>query len=200
MPMRAVFISYRRDDSEGQAGRLYDDLARRFGRDAVFMDVAAIEPGFDFRKIIDQSVASCSVLLALMGPAWVDAKDETGRRRLDNPTDFVRLETASALKRDIPVIPVLVHGARVPRAEQLPEDLQELAYRRICETGYAVHAKLKRHPETRLRRCIMKHSECQAFAPRRPVWGFLPASPASVCRSRSAVVLGSLASAVSGSR
>jgi len=135
--MRAVFISYRRDDSEGQAGRLYDDLVQRFGRDAVFMDVAGIEPGFDFRKVIDKSVASCSVLLALMGPGWIEAKDDAGRRRLDSPTDFVRLETASALKRDIPVIPVLVHAARMPRAEQLPEDLQELAYRNAVELTHA---------------------------------------------------------------
>src|ERR1039458_8644847 len=127
--MHGVFISYRRDDSEGQAGRLYDDLAGRFGRDAIFMDVAGIEPGLDFRKAIDQSVASCSVLLSVMGPGWIDAKDEMGRRRLDNPMDFVRLETASALKREIPVIPVLVHGAKMPRTELLPEDLQELAYR-----------------------------------------------------------------------
>lgn len=135
--MRAVFISYRRDDSEGQAGRLYDDLVRRFGGDAVFMDVAGIEPGFDFRKAIDQNVASCSVLLALMGPGWIDAKDDAGRRRLDNPMDFVRLETASALKRDIPVIPVLVHGAKMPAAEQLPEDLQPLAYRNGVELTHA---------------------------------------------------------------
>jgi hypothetical protein len=135
--MRAIFISYRRDDSEGQAGRLYDDLSRRFGDSSVFMDVAAIEPGLDFRKVIDHNVASCGVLLAVIGPGWLDAKDETGQRRLDNPTDFVRLETASALKRDIPVVPVLVHGARMPKAEQLPADLGELAYRNGLELTHA---------------------------------------------------------------
>ncbi len=135
--MRAIFISYRRDDSEGQAGRLYDDLSRRFGGDSVFMDVAAIEPGLDFRKVIDHNVASCGVLLAVIGPGWLDAKDQTGQRRLDNPTDFVRLETASALKRDIPVVPVLVHGARMPTANQLPEDLGELAYRNGLELTHA---------------------------------------------------------------
>jgi TIR domain len=135
--MRAIFISYRRDDSEGQAGRLYDDLSRRFGDSSVFMDVAAIEPGLDFRKVIDHNVASCGVLLAVIGPGWLEAKDETGQRRLDNPTDFVRLETASALKRDIPVVPVLVHGARMPKAEQLPADLGELAYRNGLELTHA---------------------------------------------------------------
>jgi hypothetical protein len=135
--MRAIFISYRRDDSEGQAGRLYDDLIRQFGEGSVFMDVAAIEPGFDFRKVIDESVSSCGVLLALIGPAWLDAKDETGRRRLDDALDFVRLETAAALKRDIPVVPVLVAKARMPRAEQLPDDLKELAYRNGVELTHA---------------------------------------------------------------
>jgi len=130
---RAIFVSYRRDDAEGEAGRLFDDLVAVFGENSVFMDVAAIEVGRDFRKVIDQSVASCGVLLAIMGKDWVDAKDETGRRRLDNPLDFVRLETASALKRDIPVIPVLVQGAKMPRAEQLPEDLKELVFRNGVE-------------------------------------------------------------------
>jgi hypothetical protein len=135
--MRAIFISYRRDDSEGQAGRLYDDLIRQFGERSVFMDVTAIEPGFDFRKVIDESVSSCGVLLALIGPAWLDAKDESGRRRLDDALDFVRLETAAALKRDIPVVPVLVAKARMPRAEQLPDDLKELTYRNGVELSHA---------------------------------------------------------------
>jgi hypothetical protein len=135
--MRAIFISYRRDDSEGQSGRLYDDLVRRFGDGAVFMDVVGIEPGRDFRKVIDKNVASCGVLLAVIGPSWLDAKDETGLRRLDNPMDFVRLETAAALKRDIPVVPVLVRGARMPKPEQLPDDLKELAYRNGMELTHA---------------------------------------------------------------
>lgn len=135
--MRAIFISYRREDSEGQAGRLFDDLTNHFGEDTVFMDVAGIEPGRDFRRVIDEHVASCGVLLAIIGKNWTDAKDEDGRLRLDDPMDFVRLETASALKRDIPVVPVLVHGARMPRAEQLPDDLKELAFRNGVELTHA---------------------------------------------------------------
>ena len=137
MLMRAIFISYRRDDTEGQSGRLYDDLVRRFGDGAVFMDVAGIEAGRDFRKVIDENVASCGVLLSVIGPTWLDAKDETGVRRLDNPMDFVRLETAAALKRDILVVPVLVRGARMPKSEQLPDDLKELAYRNGLELTHA---------------------------------------------------------------
>jgi hypothetical protein len=135
--MGAIFISYRRDDTEGQAGRLFEDLTREFGRGAVFMDVAAIEPGRDFRRVIDQQVASCAVLLTLIGRNWVDSTDASGTRRLNDPTDFVRLETASALRRDIPVVPVLVHGARMPRADQLPDELKELAFRNAVELTHA---------------------------------------------------------------
>ena len=135
--MRAIFLSYRREDAEGEAGRLFDDLTSEFGSDKIFMDVAGIEPGRDFRKVIDQNVASCGVLLAMIGKGWIDAKDDSGRRRLDDPMDFVRLETASALKRDIPVIPVLVQRGRMPRAEQLPEDLKDLAYRNAVELTHA---------------------------------------------------------------
>ena len=135
--MRAIFISYRREDAEGQAGRLFNDLAEQFGEHSVFMDVAGIEPGRDFRRAIDEQVASCGVLLAVIGKRWLDATDESGRRRLDDPMDFVRLETASAMKREIPVIPVLVQGASMPRAEQLPPDLAELPYRNGVELTHA---------------------------------------------------------------
>ena len=135
--MRAIFISYRRDDAEGEAGRLFADLADVFGERSVFMDVAAIEVGRDFRKAIDDSVATCGVLLAVIGREWVDARNEAGQRRLEDPSDFVRLESASALKRDIPVVPVLVRGAKMPRPEQLPDDLRELAYRNGVELTHA---------------------------------------------------------------
>jgi hypothetical protein len=135
--MRAIFISYRRNDAEGEAGRLFDDLVREFGDQSVFMDVSTIEAGRDFRKAIDESVATCGALLSIIGVSWVDSKSETGQRRLDDPSDFVRLETASALKRDIPVIPVLVRGARMPTAGQLPDDLKDLAYRNAVELTHA---------------------------------------------------------------
>jgi hypothetical protein len=101
------------------------------------MDVDAIQPGRDFRKAIDESVHSCSVLLAMLGQNWLGCTSATGQRRLDDPHDFVRLEIASALMRDIPVVPVLVHGTRMPRAEQLPPDLRELAYRNGVELTHA---------------------------------------------------------------
>lgn len=134
--MGAIFLSYRRDDAEGQAGRLYDDLAAVFGPEAVFMDVTAIKPGLDFRKVIEQSLTSCGVFLILIGKNWVTAKDESGRYRLEDPSDFVRIEVAAALKRDIPVIPVLVQGATVPKREQLSEDLKDLVFRNAIELSH----------------------------------------------------------------
>jgi TIR domain len=133
----AIFISYRRSDSQGEAGRLFDDLVKHFGEHTVFMDVAGIEAGRDFRKAIEESVAQCGVLLVVMGPGWLNANDERGGLRLNDPTDFVRIETAAALRRDIPVIPILVRGAEMPRAEQLPEDLKDLAYRNCIELTHA---------------------------------------------------------------
>jgi hypothetical protein len=101
------------------------------------MDVTAIAPGRDFRKAIDQSVTTCSVLLAVIGAEWLASKDATGNRRLDDPDDFVRIELASALRRDIPVVPVLVRGAKMPHADRLPDDLKELAYRNAVELTHA---------------------------------------------------------------
>jgi hypothetical protein len=135
--LHSIFISYRRDDSEGEAGRLSDDLAHRFREDSVFMDVNAIQPGRDFRKAIDESIHKCSVLLAIVGLGWLESRDGAGHKRLDDENDFVRLEIASALQRDIPVVPVLVRGARMPRAEQLPDDLKELAFRNAVELTHA---------------------------------------------------------------
>ena len=135
--MRAIFVSYRRSDSEGEAGRLFDDLVTHFGEQMVFMDVAGIEAGRDFRKAIEESVAGCGVLLVMMGPSWATAKDENGQLRLEDPNDFVREEVASALRRDIPVIPVLVRGAKMPRAEQLPDSVKDLVFRNAVELTHA---------------------------------------------------------------
>ncbi|HEY4049001.1 MAG TPA: toll/interleukin-1 receptor domain-containing protein, partial [Acidobacteriaceae bacterium] len=124
---RAIFISYRRDDTEGEAGRLFDDLVRTFGENSVFMDVAGINPGTDFRKAIDENVASCGVLLAMIGPQWATIANSSGQRRLDNENDYVRLEIASALTRNVAVIPVLVHDSKMPHPEQLPDNLKDLS-------------------------------------------------------------------------
>ena len=132
-----IFISYRRDDTEGEAGRLFDDLTREFGANSVFMDVAGIRPGVDFVQAIEQNVADCGVLLAIIGPTWATITGASGQRRLDDPNDFVVLEIASALKREVPVIPVLVHGARMPSQEQLPESLKSFSHRNSVELSHA---------------------------------------------------------------
>ena len=126
---RSIFISYRRDDSIAVSGRIYDRLALTFGADAIFKDVDNIPLGVNFRKYIDQEVSRCQVLLAIIGQNWLMATDAKGNRRLQNPRDFVRLEIEAALKRDIPVIPILVSGAEIPAVAALPESLQELAER-----------------------------------------------------------------------
>jgi TIR domain len=124
-----VFISYRREDSAGSAGRVHDRLERDLGRDLLFMDVDAIPLGVNFGKALRDEVAKCDTLLAVIGPNWLDARDEHGNRRLEDPNDFLRIEIATALQRNIPVIPILLDGAKVPRADRLPMDLQELEQR-----------------------------------------------------------------------
>jgi hypothetical protein len=131
--MGGIFISYRREDAAGHAGRLFDRLSEHFGRDRVFMDVSDIEPGVDFVEAIETAVGACEVLVVIVGKDWLKAVDASGRRRLDDPQDFIRLEVAAALKRNIRVIPVLVRGAPVPPPEALPPELEKLARRNAVE-------------------------------------------------------------------
>ena len=128
-----IFISYRWDDSGGWAGRLYDRLSQHFGEANIFMDINTIEPGLDFVQVIDQAVGSCDALIALIGRQWLTITDDSARRRLDNPEDFVRLEIATALSRNIRVIPALVQGTCMPRSSDLPDVLEPIARRNACE-------------------------------------------------------------------
>lgn len=131
--MGTIFISYRREESAGRAGRIYDRLRERFGKDRVFMDVSAIEPGVDFVETIDRAVGSCTALLVVIGRRWLECAGSAGRRRLDDPRDFIRLEVATALRRNIRVIPVLVQDAVMPDEDALPEELKALARRNAIE-------------------------------------------------------------------
>jgi hypothetical protein len=125
-----VFISYRRKDSTYQADRIYTAFCKAIPRDHVFMDVDSIPPGANFRKILKDWVNQCEVLLALIGPGWIDASDpKTKERRLDSPSDFVRIEIGEALARDIPVVPVLIDGTPMPDVGLLPKDLEGLVNR-----------------------------------------------------------------------
>jgi hypothetical protein len=124
-----VFVSYRRQETSGVAGRLADQLAERFGRDRIFIDVDAIEPGVDFAEAIVRAVETCGVLLAVIGPGWLTAMDDQGRPRLEDPDDIVRIEIEAALARNVRVIPILVENAVMPRRHDLPESLGGLARR-----------------------------------------------------------------------
>jgi hypothetical protein len=127
--MARVFISYRRNDTQWVAGRLYDRLAEVIGSDNVFFDVSNIAPGEDFVSRIREFVARCDVLLAIIGPSWASSADRTGNPRLQSPRDLVRIEIAAALQRNIRVIPILVDGAVMPEEDLLPTDLAALATR-----------------------------------------------------------------------
>ncbi len=122
-----IFISYRREDSAAPTRRLYELLCARFGPTSVFIDVETIEIGADFTEVIDTKVRFCDGLVAVIGKAWLTTGDAAGHRRLDDPTDWVRLEIAAALGRGIKIIPVLVDGAPMPTARDLPGPLVPLA-------------------------------------------------------------------------
>ena len=126
--MSRIFISYRREDSQAWAGRLYDRIEERFRPEHIFMDID-MEPGVDFVEALETAVESCDVLVAVIGRLWLSVTDDSGRRRIDNEQDWVRLEIATALRRDIRVIPCLVEGAKMPHASQLPLGLAGLARR-----------------------------------------------------------------------
>jgi TIR domain len=131
-----VFISYRRADSSADAGRLYDALRRRFGRENLFMDVDSLRPGEDWVVAVEAAVTGCDVLLAVIGPTWADAADRDGQVRLYNELDRVRLEIEAALRNNKPVIPVLVEGATMPSADQLPDSLKPLLRRHAIRISH----------------------------------------------------------------
>ena len=132
-----IFINYRRDDSIGMAGRLHDRLAQTFGRDRLFMDVDHIPAGADFVAHLNSQVAECKVVLVVIGRNWLRAKDKAGQRRLHQPDDFVAIEIAAALARDIRVIPVLVDGARMAKESELPDSLKPLARRQAVDVRHS---------------------------------------------------------------
>jgi hypothetical protein len=178
--MGGVFISYRREDSQGEALHLFEDLKEHFGKNRLFMDVTGIDPGNDFRKVIENAVNSWDVLIVMIGKRWIDAIDEKGKRRLDDPKDFVRIETTAALHLDVPVIPVLVQGAGMPRPDQLPAEIEALAWRHAFElrhNGWGIDvAELV----TALRKVLPESSTVSSAQskPRR-LWSTIPWSLAS---------------------
>lgn len=133
--MSVIFINYRRDDSAGYAGRLYDYLAEHFSRDQIFMDVDHIQPGEDFAKTIEKKLSTAKAAIVLIGRQWMNITDSSGLKRLDNTDDYVRLEIETLLKQNILVIPVLVGGAALPKASELPNSITQLATLNALELG-----------------------------------------------------------------
>lgn len=131
--MSVIFISYRRAGTSGYGGRLQEDLREHFGKERVFRDIDSIRPGSDFAQVIEQAVAQSGVVLVLIGSNWLNAKNENGQRRLDDPDDFVRLEIESALNQDIVVVPVLVEGALAPASSALPPSISRLGRMQAIE-------------------------------------------------------------------
>jgi hypothetical protein len=131
-----IFISYRREDSSAWAGRLSDRLSSHFPSNQIFMDVDTIEPGMDFVEAIEESVGSCDVLIAVIGTRWLNSSNPAGKRRLEIPEDSVRVEISTALKRGIRVIPVLVEGATMPEAADLPDELMALVRRNALKLSH----------------------------------------------------------------
>src|SRR5439155_25566937 len=140
-----LFINYRREDTAPYAGRLYDRLTAHFGEGQVFIDIDQIEPGEDFVEVINRKVGTCDIAIVAIGPNWLGATDASGKRRLDDEEDFVRMEIVAALQHKIRVIPVLVGGARMPRRHDLPEALAPLSRRNAIELSETrFHADVNR--------------------------------------------------------
>src|SRR5262249_6610666 len=172
-----VFINYRREDTAPYAGRLYDRLTEHFGEGQVFIDIDQIEPGEDFVEAINRKIGACDVAIVAIGPHWLGAPDASGKRRIDDKEDFVRMEIVAALQRNIRVIPVLVGGAVMPREQDLPEALAPLSRRNAIELSEirfradvnrlieAIEGKGRRRWWNRLKRSL-RH----LFQKERAVW------------------------------
>ena len=159
-----IFVSYRRDDVAGDAGRLTDHLQRRFGKRRVFLDIDSIDPGIDFVQALDASLQTTAAMLVVIGPRWASLRDATGTRRLDAPDDFVVREVEAALRRGIPVVPVLMQDAALPAAADLPASIASLATR---QTAVIDHDEFRdccstSCPQTiTLRRCAGPSTVCR---------------------------------------
>ena len=178
-----VFLSYRREESRHLAGRLADRISAEFAHVEVFMDVDTIAPGEDFSQAISQAVSACDLLLALIGPKWLQITDAHGRRRLDDVHDWVRREIGAALERDIRVIPVLIDEARMPGADDLPAELLGLARRNLLRIDHEtfstdIHRLLGSISDTLTQVSISKSSRTQPIVKAK--------SPASLARRSAA--------------
>ena len=168
--MPIIFVSYRREDAPGYAGRLCDGLQQEFGRSNIFIDVDTLQPGDDFVEKIHERLNGCDLVLAVIGRRWLAVTDAQGNRRLEQPDDYVRLEVETALARQIVTVPVLVEGAAMPRADDLPLPLRPLARRQAIELSDTRWAYDIARLVTHIGRTTSR---------KRPLWKSLPVSAAA---------------------
>ena len=166
--MRAIFISYRRRESSGYSGRIYDRLRAILGQGNVFMDVESIEPGKDWRSELQQRVANADVVLVLIGPEWLTLTDGQGKRRLDDPQDVTHWEIVSAVAQGKRIIPVLLAGASLPHKRDLPDPLATLADRQCVEIR---HESFEAGLETLIARLTGENPRGQMLIERAKRWG-----------------------------
>ncbi|HKX44985.1 MAG TPA: toll/interleukin-1 receptor domain-containing protein, partial [Burkholderiaceae bacterium] len=182
-----IFISYRRDDAAGYARAIYDELARRFGAERVFIDVDDIPAGQAFDEAIRSAVGRSQVLLVLIGKRWLGERDGAAPPRISEADDFVRIEVAAGLAQGMRVIPLLLDGATMPTAEQLPETLQPLTRRHALELGNTRFAADMERLVTALR---------SALGERRATDSQPAAAPPSIATPRRLALLGALLAAI----
>jgi hypothetical protein len=187
--MGAIFISYRRGDTEGQARALSQELEDLIGKDSVFMDVDSIGLGRDFRQVLQESLGSCDLMLVLIGPRWLDAQDSAGSRRLESPTDFVRQEIATALSRNIRVTPVLIQGAQMPAEKMLPDEIKALAFRNGFELS---HTRWESDVKELVRRLGLSEARTATDQSNRPVTETEPVHAAAVAGTNPVAVPGGI--------
>jgi hypothetical protein len=173
MKEKKIFISYRRSDSAGHTGRLYDYLVNYFGEDRIFMDVVAIKPGVDFAQDIENTLHEADMVIVIIGNSWLDIRAENDERRLDDPNDLVRLEVETGLKLEIPIVPVLIQSSQMPGEKDLPPSINELAKRNalrlsddhwtsdvnyltdVLELSFNVTGSLAQQSATRLKKWVI---------------------------------------------
>ena len=160
LSQHSIFLSYRRSDSLAVTQTVYNALAEHFGPEVVFRDLDSIPAGQSFKNHLETELDHCEVLIVVMGPTWLEVQSgSTGKRRLDNPNDWVRLEIEYALKRNILVIPLLIDGSSLPAEDQLPGLLKLLRERQTAKLGHDANGQPDSRDLNRLIRDIQRHLE-----------------------------------------
>jgi hypothetical protein len=149
-----IFISYRRSDSKSDARSICQRLEKTFGKGRVFIDVDSINPGADFQSVLRSYLERCNIMVAVIGPRWLQSPQASGPTSNGTNHDYVYMEVASALERNLPIFPVLIDGATMPAAKDLPDNLKPLAYRQAFIVRHESFPRDMRGLEQELRRAV----------------------------------------------